>query len=476
MKKSFSIITIFSSLCLSILLVVVSVFGATLYSVSVQNKLHIQFVQRIHAADKVILDLQKTTSLLETYRHGWDEESFAEYASSCDTLDSDIETFSQYCSDSSEAVNDLRRLRNFNNFQMVQLYNARGHMEQLFTLSSYTVQAFRLHVYEAQEMVQDDLILSSVEYEKATNQIRSRVFWLVGTLAVVAVVILIILLRTYLLAVSSIQKIDQHFRELSQGNWNIEDLHVNCWKEFSVLSTMINQLKHKIQAYIQELETKVQLETQLNQERLINEQQKSMLISARMSALRAQVNPHFLFNALNMIGMTAMVDTGESVMHMVEAVGSILRYSLYSNNLMTLLDDEVEIVQKYLYLQKCRFGEALTVEVQNELEGEDYKIPSMTIQPIVENCFKHGFGKKAKLHLKLFIALDGECIQISVTDNGIGFPPDSDYRKGNGIGLNNIRQRLELQFGTERQWLEIKSETGKYSTVTMHIPWKGETS
>lgn len=199
----------------------------------------------------------------------------------------------------------------------------------------------------------------------------------------------------------------------------------------------------------------------------MNEQQHSMLVTAQMSALRAQVNPHFLFNALNLIGVTALVESSESVMQMVESVGNILRYSLYSNGIMTLLDDEVEIVRQYLSLQKRRFGDMLTTEVQNELEGEDYTIPSMTIQPLVENCFKHAFGNKKQLHIRVFIALDEDDIQISVTDNGVGFDPK---HKTGGIGLNNIRRRLALQYGEERARMEIESEPDKFSTVTLYIP------
>ena len=91
----------------------------------------------------------------------------------------------------------------------------------------------------------------------------------------------------------------------------------------------------------------------------------------------------------------------------------------------------------------------------------------MTIQPLVENCFKHAFGNKKQLHIRVFIALDEDDIQISVTDNGVGFDPK---HKTGGIGLNNIRRRLALQYGEERARMEIESEPDKFSTVTLYIP------
>lgn len=133
-----------------------------------------------------------------------------------------------------------------------------------------------------------------------------------------------------------------------------------------------------------------------------------------MAALRAQVNPHFLFNSLNTIGVTALVGDSKMVMQMVEATGKILRYSLYHQELMTNLDDELDVVLQYLFLQKCRFGEAVRSEIQNDFEGEEIEIPTMSIQPIVENCFKHGFGNKEKLNIHITITQEDNSILISV--------------------------------------------------------------
>ncbi len=281
MKKKFSIVTIFGGMCLTIFLIIVLTLGGALYSVSAENDLQIHFVERTHAADKVVLQLQKTASLLETYRHGWNEESFDAYSDSCYALEEVIDNFSRYCADSDGAVNTLRRLRNFNTYQLALLSNKEGEAEMRYQMGTYAVQAFRLHLMEAQKMVQEDLILSSVEYEGQAKQIRSRVLLLLAIFALMVVVVMVLLLRIYLLTVRSIQNVDQHFQELSRGNWNIEDLHVDCWKEFLVLSDMINQMKHKILSYIQQVEAKAQLEAQLNEERLLNEKQKSMLVTAR---------------------------------------------------------------------------------------------------------------------------------------------------------------------------------------------------
>jgi len=202
-----------------------------------------------------------------------------------------------------------------------------------------------------------------------------------------------------------------------------------------------------------------------------------MLIAAQMSALRAQVNPHFLFNSLNLIGVTALIGDSKTVMQMVEATGKILRYSLYHQELMTPLDEELEIVLQYLFLQKSRFGDEVKAEIHNELEGEEILIPTMSIQPIVENCFKHGFGNKKSLHIHISVTWEDDKISICVIDNGVGFVPEQVLEKDKGgIGLNNIRKRLELMYGKDQASVRIESVPGEYTSVTLQIPQKEENS
>ena len=467
MKKHPSVVSVFCGFGLAILGMVMLALGGVLMSITAQNELRMHFVERVNAADRIVSDLNEMDSAFNEYRRTWAAAERTAYTEACDRLNQDLDQYSVLCQGVTATQNYVRRIRNFNEYQQALVDGAAQEPEKLYALSAYVSTAIGLHQQQAREMAQTDLSVSSAEFEQAYSALRERILIILAALAVLALALLVLMLKTYWSAVRALTAVDRHFQQLSQARWDVPDLPEGGWREFAMLSRMINDLKNRIKEYIGQMEAKAQLEKQLHEERLLNEQQHSMLVTAQMSALRAQVNPHFLFNALNMIGVTAMVDTSESVMQMVEAVGNILRYSLYSNGIMTLLDDEVEIVHQYLFLQKRRFGDALTTEVRNELEGEDYTIPSMTIQPVVENCFKHGFGNKKQLHIRLFIALDEDTIQISVTDNGVGFDP---ARKTGGIGLDNIRRRLALQYGDQRARVEIESEPDKFSTVTLYIP------
>ena len=467
MKKNPSVVSVFCGFGLAILGMVMLALGGVLTNITAQNELRMHFVERVNAANQVVTDLSDLDDTFNEYRRTWAEEEKLVYQAYCAQLNQDLTDYSALCAEVSSTQNYIRRIRNFNEYQQELVNTVSENPEQLYAISGYISTAIKLHRQQAREMAQTDLSVSSAEFEDAYSALRGRILVILAVLAILALALLTLMLKTYWSTVRILADVDRHFQELSQARWDVPDLAESGWREFAMLSGMINTLKHRIKEYIGQIEAKVQLEKQLHEERLLNEQQHSMLVTAQMSALRAQVNPHFLFNALNLIGVTALVESSESVMQMVESVGNILRYSLYSNGIMTLLDDEVEIVRQYLSLQKRRFGDMLTTEVRNELEGEDYTIPSMTIQPLVENCFKHAFGNKKQLHIRVFIALDEDDIQISVTDNGVGFDPK---HKTGGIGLNNIRRRLALQYGEERARMEIESEPDKFSTVTLYIP------
>ncbi|SPF36579.1 membrane hypothetical protein [Candidatus Sulfopaludibacter sp. SbA4] len=196
------------------------------------------------------------------------------------------------------------------------------------------------------------------------------------------------------------------------------------------------------------------------------EQQLRWLASrAELKALRAQINPHFLFNALNAIaglipGQPELAD------ETVEQLAEVFRYTLRkSEKEWVRLDEEVEFVTAYLRVEKARFGERLETDFHVDSAAGAVPIPAMTIQPLIENAIKHGVSAvEGRGRVGLRAALEGQCLRVEVTDNGPGFPPDTPL----GHGLRNISERLKGYYGESAQ---LQWECGPRGTkVTLRIP------
>ncbi len=429
------------------------------------------FMERLMAEEKVDEALNELEECFQVYRNSWQEEDLKTYQYACQHLKDKLVDYNLYVTDSQDTQNYIRRLTGFCNYQMNLLsHHSSMTQRELYNLASYINTSINMHQNEVKEMAQIDLDYSRSAYQKNVE----RVLQWISVTVVLSITFLVIFglwtIKAFWFVRNALGTVNKHLWELASRNWSMPDLMINDYLEFDRLSKTLNMMKNQIKDYVIQTERDSMLAVQLKEERLINETQRSELITAQMSALRAQVNPHFLFNALNLIGSAALVDSPETVMQMVEATGKILRYSLYTNEYMVLLDDETEIVLQYLFLQKHRFGDALQIDLKNSLEGEELMIPPMSIQPIVENCFKHGFGQQKELCISILIFSEKDCIVIQVIDNGVGFSPESVKEKG-GIGLSNIEKRLNLQYGGKRQYLFITSHSG-YTNITLKIPIK----
>jgi signal transduction histidine kinase len=168
---------------------------------------------------------------------------------------------------------------------------------------------------------------------------------------------------------------------------------------------------------------------------------------AELKALRAQMNPHFLFNALNAIA-GLIVEQPRLADETIEHLARVLRYALrHSENEWVRLDEEIDFVTAYLQVEQARFGERLCVEFGIDSAAASVPVPAMTIQPLVENAIKHGISAlegSGKVGVK--VALTGDLLCVEVSDNGPGFPPDFSIGNG-GHGLRNVADRIAGYYG-----------------------------
>jgi two-component system LytT family sensor kinase len=204
------------------------------------------------------------------------------------------------------------------------------------------------------------------------------------------------------------------------------------------------------------------------------EEQERLLLHARMEALQNQINPHFLFNTLNSISSLVRFDP-EKARDVISKLATILRRLLNSADSFVPLREEVEFIDNYLDIEVVRFGpEKLRVVKELDPASLDVMVPSMLLQPLVENSIKHGLSSMVEggsIYLRSRLADSG--LVIEVEDDGVGMaatqPVQSTSTRGAGIGMANISERLQVLYGDAAR-MTIDSQEGKGTLVRIRLP------
>ncbi|MEQ1834596.1 MAG: histidine kinase [Candidatus Eisenbacteria bacterium] len=192
------------------------------------------------------------------------------------------------------------------------------------------------------------------------------------------------------------------------------------------------------------------------------------LTRAQLQALRSQLDPHFLFNALNSISVMALQGERETVVRLIAGLGDVLRMSLDGDGAPEVpLRAELELLERYLELERVRFGDRLTVERHIEPGLGDALVPSLVLQPLVENAIRHGIApRRGPGRVLVQVRRAGTQLQLEVRDDGIGFSPE---RSREGIGLANTRERLRQLYGAAQSMVLGRAPEGG-AAVTVSIP------
>jgi two-component system LytT family sensor kinase len=193
-------------------------------------------------------------------------------------------------------------------------------------------------------------------------------------------------------------------------------------------------------------------------------------VDSRMAALRARLNPHFLFNALNSVDVLARAGKTSEMSKVLEGLTGLLRYVLDERRAVVPLHEELEFVRSYFELQHVRFGDRLRYAIVAQPGVEHAGVPQLLVQPIAENAVEHGVtqtldGGVVRVDAKR----DGDMVELSVEDDGVGI---GDERSTAGVGLSSTRERLERLFGN-RATLSVASRPGGRGTrAVIRIPYQ----
>ena len=195
------------------------------------------------------------------------------------------------------------------------------------------------------------------------------------------------------------------------------------------------------------------------------------LAAAQVDALKMKLQPHFLFNTLNSINFLALDHDTAAITTMVERLGNLLRASMQSNGSHFIsLQEELALLDQYIAIEEVRFKDRLRVVRRIDPAVVTARVPSLLLQPIIENSIKHGFSRRLDASLlQLTIAREADHLVTTVTDDGPGLPPEWDPAAGFGRGLKNVVERLDLLY--PGQWsLALRNATPRGTVAELRIP------
>ncbi|OXS77637.1 sensor histidine kinase [Domibacillus enclensis] len=312
-----------------------------------------------------------------------------------------------------------------------------------------------------------DIIIQSKELKKLG-------IWL---LLLITVVLLFITYWVSLSITRPVHQLTKAANELSNGRFD-QSITVESNDEIAFLAKTFNAMRININRLISEIQQKADLEHELQENKLL-------LKESQLRNLQSQINPHFLFNTLNILSKKAYLDGAEETSDLIVSVAELLRYNLKRLDHPVTLSEEVIVLKQYMDIQKARFTDRLRFNVEIDPTCLDVLIPGLSLQPIIENAVIHAVEPEEDGGTIWFRIHPGkDFVFIEIKDDGKGMPLEKINRllesdrieiekHSSGIGFRNVVKRLQLFYG-KKNLISIESEEGKGTSVHLKIPYKQE--
>lgn len=268
-------------------------------------------------------------------------------------------------------------------------------------------------------------------------------------------------------------------RKIAVNDYGSEDVVVPNKDEIGELARAFNKMKHATERYIATLEEKREMAELLHKEEVEKLEVEKRLDETNLELLKSQINPHFLFNTLNMIACMAKLEDAGTTEQMTNALSSLFRYNLKTPEAVVILEQELKVVKDYMYIQQMRFGSRIHYDIDCQVDGKSVMVPTFTFQPLVENAIIHGLSKKeagGKIYIRIWEKQG--FLYITVADTGVGMPEQRlenlrealKWRSTSnvGIGVGNIYKRIYSMYGAGD--FQIYSKEGCGTVVKIMIP------
>lgn len=257
-----------------------------------------------------------------------------------------------------------------------------------------------------------------------------------------------------------VHQLDEAMGEVERGRLDVR-LETDRSDELGRLAGRFN---HMAEEYLVNLDRSVQRERELNE--------------ARLRMMQAQLNPHFLYNTLDAMKWLGMAHQAPEVAELATDLAAILRSSISGDEIVTL-EEELELVERYVNIQTIRFGDRFTCEMDVAERYQSCLVPKLALQPLVENAILHGVADREDGYVKVWAGEEGDLLLLYVSDNGCGIPPEVLEHLNGGprrlpgghLGLFNVDSILRLRYG-ENCGLSARSTPGEGSCVWLKLPLK----
>lgn len=348
---------------------------------------------------------------------------------------------------------------------------------------SYSLELYRivdmqdsLNQY-ARRLLQATMEFENRHYRNAQAMMHLLPIYLIILTALSFVVVLYVLKLLSSTVVSPILLLAEESKSIAKNDFSRPDIPEKREDEVGVLIRSFNRMKHAMADYIATRE-------QLHQQEVVQLRMEKDLEHTRLEMLKSQVNPHFLFNTLNMISCMARLEDAQTTDRMIVRLGNLFRYNLRTKEQQVYLEQELDALDDYVYIQQMRYDDRITFHKDIRVSPERVRIPAFTLQPLVENAFTHGLqAKEEGGRILLRIWNRGNNLIISLTDNGVGMDiaqkellvkkiRDSE-KTGKSIGLGNIYHRMAVLYPDGQ--MKIYSRKGAGTIIQLIFPQDQET-
>lgn len=467
---------------LTIFLVIAVIMTMAFYiSLSMRSKIDQQYHRNMHVnmtLNKLSMAISQSHDDFERYALTGDVKSYTSYIKNNYQIYNILESIGLYIKEDTRSSVFLRHIENMFEYRKTLAYEI--DRNKIFDETVYNNRKKFKKVSEymntySQKLIKRYLTYSGEKYTKLMGKykfIEKQIYLVVIFFAIISVFFAMMLSNNIL---KTIIDLSNNARLLSMAKWDTPDIKENKYYELNILAKAFNNMKKDIKKFIEELKYKAQLEKNLNEERLKSIEKDKLLKESQLMALQMQMDPHFLFNALNTVSRTAMFEGGDKTVKLIHAISKMLRSNLNFTGELISLTEEISVLKAYISIQEIRFEDQMKFILETNTDMDAIKVPPMIIQPIVENSIKHGLKNKEKGGIiTVKIHKRERFLDIIVADNGEGMHKESiNTKDSSGVGLSNVKERLKLYYGKD-DLLRIDSKVNYGTKVTISIPLWGD--